>query len=280
MIELFQRVSDRVLPAGSRIALAVEYNGSAYRGWQSQAKPAVASVQDRLEAALSSIAAAPLRVNCAGRTDAGVHASYQVVHFDSPSPRSAKAWVCGANAMLPSDISVLWAQQVDPDFHARFSATARRYRYILLNQPQRSAHFAGRATLFDQPLDAELMHREAQCLLGEQDFTAFRAAACQSRSPMRNVHFVAVQRRDRLLVIDIAANAFLHHMVRNIVGALCAVGSAQQPPGWTEQLLLGRDRSLGAATAKPDGLYLVDVSYPERFGLPPARRETDFIAGL
>lgn len=264
----FQRFNDQALSAGQRIALIVEYNGSAFRGWQSQGQPEVATVQSVLDRALSEVAAAPVTTLCAGRTDAGVHASHQVVHFDAPTGRSLKAWVAGANAKLPNSVAVLWAGAMAADFHARFSATARRYRYILLNQARRSAHLSGLVTLYDQPLDEELMHREAQCLLGERDFSAFRAASCQSRTAMRNIHFINVSRRGRLVVVDIQGNAFLHHMVRNIVGVLTAVGSGQAASGWTQQVLDSRDRTQGGVTARPDGLYLVDVSYPPECGLP------------
>lgn len=273
----FDRFVDEPLQAGARVALALEYQGSAYRGWQSQDKPRVATVQDELEAAISSIAATAVTVICAGRTDAGVHATHQLVHFDAPVARSLKAWVAGVNAKLPKDIAVQWAKLVPNDFHARFSATARRYRYIILNQARRSAHLATGLTLVDQPLDAELMHREAQVLLGEQDFSAFRAASCQSKTAMRNIHFANVSRHGRYVVLDIGGNAFLHHMVRNIAGVLIAVGSGQMPQGWTESVLASRDRSQGGVTAKPHGLYLVDVSYPEHYQLPASRIGPDFV---
>jgi tRNA pseudouridine38-40 synthase len=273
----FDRFMDDPLPVGCRVALALEYQGSAYRGWQSQAKPRVATVQDALQAAISSIAAAPVTVICAGRTDAGVHATHQLVHFDAPVARSLKAWVAGVNAKLPTDIAVQWAKCVPSDFHARFSATARRYRYIILNQARRSAHLAGGLTLIDQPLDADLMHQEAQVLLGEQDFSAFRASSCQSKTAMRNLHFVNVSRHGRYVVLDIGGNAFLHHMVRNIAGVLIAVGSGQMPAGWTQQVLASRDRNQGGVTAKPDGLYLVDVIYPIAFNLPESQIGPDFV---
>ncbi len=275
--EAFARADTQLLPAGSRIAMAVEYQGSCYRGWQSQDKPRVATVQDAVEGAVSSVAAAPVTVICAGRTDAGVHAAHQVVHFDAPTARSAKAWLAGSNALLPDDIAVRWAVPVANDFHARFSATARRYRYIILNQARRAAHMVGALTHVELPLDAGLMHKEAQVLVGEQDFSAFRAASCQSLTPMRNIHFVDVHRRGRLVIIDIQGNAFLHHMVRNIAGVLIAVGSGQQPPGWTAEVLAGRDRSRGGVTAKPHGLYLVDVHYPSEFGLPKLSPGPEFI---
>ncbi|WP_222711504.1 tRNA pseudouridine(38-40) synthase TruA [Parahaliea aestuarii] len=256
------------LPPAARVACRVEYDGSRYSGWQSQPHLDVSTVQETLEAALSRVANAPVRVHCAGRTDTGVHGHNQIVHFDSPVSRSPKAWVLGGNANLPFDVRLHWAVPVAGEFHARFSATARRYRYIIANTPVRPAHLGGQVTWQRRPLDVGLMHSEAQCLLGEQDFSAFRAAACQSNSPFRNVHSVSVERRGALLVIDIRANAFLHHMVRNIAGSLMAVGSGRAPAGWLAQLLAGRDRTVAADTAPPDGLYLVDVSYPGHFGLP------------
>lgn len=256
------------LPAGTRVACRVEYDGSGYCGWQAQPHLEVATVQEVLEAALARVVAAPVRVHCAGRTDTGVHGHGQVVHFDLPAPRSPKACVLGTNANLPHDVRLHWALAVPGDFHARFSAGSRRYRYIIANTPVRPAHLLGQVSWQRHALDAALMHREAQCLLGEQDFSAFRAAACQSTSPFRNVEGVNVTRRGSLVVIDIRANAFLHHMVRNIAGSLMAVGSGRQEPGWLARLLAARDRTAAAETAPPDGLYLVEVEYPERFGLP------------
>lgn len=275
--EAFERAAPEPLPTGTRIAMALEYQGRAYRGWQRQDKPYVSTVQAAVEAAVSHVAAQPVTILCAGRTDAGVHASHQLIHFDTPVARSAKAWLAGSNALLPEDVAAKWVRPVPADFHARFSATARRYRYVILNQARRSAHLVGGVTHFDLPLDAELMHREAQCLLGEQDFSAFRAASCQSVSPMRNIHFITVQRFGRMVMIDIQGNAFLHHMVRNIAGVLMAVGSGQQPPGWTADVLATRDRTQGGVTAKPDGLYLVDVIYPPQFGLPAAAPGPEFV---
>jgi tRNA pseudouridine38-40 synthase len=254
--------------AGERVALALEYDGGGFYGWQSQRKLQLPTVQETLETALSKIAAAPVAVVCAGRTDTGVHASHQIVHFDTPVARDAKAWVVGGNTLLPPGIAIQWAVPVSSDFHARFSATARRYRYIIHNCPTRSAHTGRLTTHFPYPLDAALMHSEAQCLLGERDFTSFRGAGCQSNTPMRNVHFVEVARFGDFVVVDIQANAFLLHMVRNIVGTLLAVGSGRQPPGWTAEVFAARDRKLAAATAHPQGLYLVNVLYPEAFALP------------
>jgi len=256
------------LPAGGRIACRVEYDGSRYSGWQAQSHHDVHTVQTTLETALGVVAATPLRVHCAGRTDSGVHGFSQIVHFDAPVVRSAKAWVLGGNGNLPFDVRLHWAVPVVDEFHARFSALSRRYRYVIANTVVRPALLGRQLTWQKQPLDASIMHREAQHLLGELDFSAFRAAACQSSSPMRNVHSVSVVRRGELIVIDIKANAFLHHMVRNIAGSLMAVGSARKPPGWIRELLVLGDRTAAADTAAADGLYLVDVEYPAHFALP------------
>jgi tRNA pseudouridine38-40 synthase len=266
--------------AGGRIALALEYSGTGFYGWQAQRKLGLPTVQETLEAALTRIAAATVVTVCAGRSDAGVHASQQIVHFDAPSLRPERAWVLGGNALLPAGIAIQWARPVGADFHARFSATARRYRYVIFNRSLRSAHCGALATLVSQPLAAELMHAEAQCLLGERDFTSFRGAGCQSNTPMRNVHFVAVSRHQDWVVIDIQANAFLLHMVRNIAGTLIAVGSGRQPPGWTAEVLAARDRRRAAMTAPPTGLYLVDVDYPAHFALPAATLGPAFLAPL
>ncbi len=261
-------LSSEALPAGTRIACRIEYDGSRFCGWQSQPHLDVATVQDTLERGIAAVADQPLRVHCAGRTDTGVHGHGQVIHFDAPVVRSPRAWVLGTNANLPPAVRVHWAVGVPAEFHARFSATARRYRYVIANTPVRPALLGGQVTWQRLPLDADLMHAEAQVLCGEQDFSAFRAAACQSRSPMRNVRAIAVTRRGPLVVIDIEANAFLHHMVRNIAGALMAVGAGRQSPGWVAALLAGRDRTVAADTAPAAGLYLVAVVYPAAFALP------------
>lgn len=214
------------------------------------------------------VANGPVRVHCAGRTDTGVHAFAQVIHFDAPVERSPKAWVLGVNANLPPSVRVHWAVQVPGDFHARFSALARRYRYLIANTPVRPALLFGKVSWQRRALDHQRMHEAAQSLLGERDFSAFRAASCQSSTPMRNVHSLVVDRVGDLVVVDIAANAFLHHMVRNIVGSLMAVGTGRQPPGWIGQLLRGRDRTLAADTAPADGLYLAEVEYPAQYRLP------------
>jgi tRNA pseudouridine38-40 synthase len=225
-------------------------------------------VQEVLEEALSGIGAQPIRVHCAGRTDAGVHGIGQIVHFDDPVGRSCKAWVLGTNASLPRSVRVHWAQPVPPDFHARFSAQTRSYRYVICNTVIRPALMEGLVTWYRAPLDTPRMHMAAQALLGEQDFSAFRAASCQSNTAMRNVHEITVTRAGHYVVVDIRANAFLHHMVRNIVGSLLAIGSGKCPTHWLAQLLAGRDRTLAADTAPADGLYLAHVQYPAAYALP------------
>lgn len=248
-----------------KIALGIEYDGSKYYGWQRQNE--VRSVQEKLEKALSQVANEPINVFCAGRTDAGVHGTGQVVHFETTALRKDAAWTLGVNANLPGDIAVRWVKTVPDDFHARFSATARRYRYIIYNHRLRPAVLAKGVTHYYEPLDAERMHRAAQCLLGENDFTSFRAVQCQSRTPWRNVMHINVTRHGPYVVVDIKANAFVHHMVRNIVGSLLEVGAHNQPESWIAELLAARDRTLAAATAKAEGLYLVAVDYPDRFDL-------------
>ncbi|MFT4615186.1 MAG: tRNA pseudouridine38-40 synthase [Bacteroidia bacterium] len=262
------RFSAQPLAVGSRIACRIEYDGSAYSGWQSQPQPTVLTVQDTLEAALACVAAAPVRVHCAGRTDTGVHAVSQIVHFEAPAERAEKAWVLGTNTQLPRDVRVHWAVSVAQDFHARFSARSRRYRYIITDLPIRPPLLLGKLCWHRQPLNAGAMHEAGQALLGEHDFSAFRAASCQSSSPMRNVESISVSRWGELIVIEVCANAFLHHMVRNIAGSLIAVGDGRSSTSWIGELLAGRDRTVAADTAPPDGLYLVDVDYPPEFGLP------------
>ncbi|MCW8092589.1 tRNA pseudouridine(38-40) synthase TruA [Alteromonas sp. ASW11-130] len=249
-----------------RIALGVEYNGASQYGWQRQRD--VTSVQEHVEKALSTVAACPVEVICAGRTDAGVHATGQVIHFNCDTARPMRAWTLGVNANLPDEMAVTWAKEVADDFHARFSAIYRRYRYIIYNDRLRPAILHQGLTHEHRPLDADKMHQAAQALLGENDFSSFRAALCQSKSPYRNVTHVKVMRRERFVIIDIQANAFVHHMVRNIAGSLIEVGCGSQPVGWIKDLLAVKDRSQAAATAKPNGLYLVEVGYPQEFDLP------------
>lgn len=249
-----------------RIALGVEYDGSNFFGWQRQAE--VDSVQEQLETALSYIANAPIRLHCAGRTDSGVHGTGQVVHFDTDVIRQMSAWTLGVNTKLPNTIAVRWAKEVDDSFHARYSATARRYRYIIYNHSLRAGVLSQGVSHYRGEINETLMHQAAQTLLGEHDFTSFRALHCQSKTPFRTVHHVSVTRQGMYILVDIKANAFLHHMVRNIVGSLIEVGLGHQPINWLAQLLLEKNRKLAAPTAKPNGLYLVDVSYPEQYDLP------------
>ncbi len=249
-----------------RIALGLEYDGAAFAGWQTQ--PKGNTVQDALERALEEIAGARVRVMCAGRTDAGVHASAQVVHFDAPAARPENAWVRGVNAHLPDSVAVRWSREVPGDFHARFSALSRSYRYVLCNQAVRPALQHGKVGWFHLPLDVEAMRAGAALLQGEQDFSAFRAAECQARSPVKTLHRADVSRQGDCIVFDFRASAFLHHMVRNMVGALVYVGKGAHPPEWIAGLIAGRDRSLAAPTFSPHGLYLSGVEYEARWQLP------------
>ena len=257
-------------PPARRLALGIEYDGGAFSGWQSQRIPTLPTVQDALERALAAVADHPVSTVCAGRTDAGVHASAQVVHFDSRAARPDRAWVLGTNAHLPRGVAVQWAAPVGEGFHARFSALSRSYRYLLLNRRQRSALWDGRCWQLRHALDAEAMQRAGQALIGEQDFSAFRGSGCQSRTPMRRVEFLRVARSGDCVCIDIRANAFLLHMVRNIVGALVKIGIGERSEDWISALLAARDRRLAAETAPPQGLYLVSVAYGLEWGLPPA----------
>jgi tRNA pseudouridine38-40 synthase len=249
-----------------RIALGIEYDGTDFCGWQIQ--HGVRTVQECVEQAVSKVADHPVQVVCAGRTDTGVHAAEQVVHFDTEAVRSERSWVLGSNVNLDKDVSVLWARPVDDDFHARFSATARRYRYVIHNRWVRSSIYRNRAVWYHPPLDVERMAEGARYLLGEHDFSTFRAVACQAKHPVRTIHDLDVSRRGELVIIDVHANAFLHHMVRNIAGVLMAIGCGDREPEWVVELLEARDRTVGGVTAPPQGLYLVGVTYPERFGLP------------
>ena len=249
----------------TRLVLGIEYDGSGFYGWQWQTHHR--SVQQVLEHALTQIADHPVTVQCAGRTDTGVHALEQVVHFDVTTDRDALAWVRGGNSQLPDDVRITWMQPAVDDFHARYSAIARFYRYIILNRPIKSALLRKQVTWCPAPLDENLMHQAAQTLLGHHDFTSFRAQGCQSKSPCRTMYFIDVYREDDKVIIDISANAFLHHMVRNIAGVLIAIGSGKAPVKWTEELLVVKSRKLGGITAPPDGLHLGAVYYPERYGL-------------
>lgn len=248
-----------------RIALALEYDGSQYHGWQAQT--GLHTVQQAVEHALSRVADSPVTVVCAGRTDTGVHATNQVIHFDCEKERNVRAWIHGANSFLPKDICIKWGKEMPAEFHARFSAVARRYRYIIYNAPIRPALLRSNVTWQYRQLDHRLMHQAAQCLTGENDFTSFRSVECQSNTPMRTVNQLLVTRSGELVIIDIIANAFLHHMVRNIAGVLIAVGSGKHPVSWVEEVLKAKDRRLGAETAPSYGLYLVHVNYPPEFSI-------------
>jgi len=250
----------------TRIALGIEYDGSRFLGWQTQAEGG--TVQDALQAALSGVAGEELRVTCAGRTDRGVHARGQVVHFDTLAERPGSAWVRGVNAMLPEAVAVLWSQHVGSDFHARYSALSRTYRYVLLNRPVRPALAARYAGWHHAPLALEPMREAAALLLGEHDFSAFRAAECQAKNPVRTLHSIDIDRRGDFVEFTLRANAWLQHMVRNIVGTLVYVGRGKHPPQWARQLLESADRSLAAPTFGAEGLCLDSVEYDARWNLP------------
>jgi tRNA pseudouridine38-40 synthase len=250
-----------------RIALGIEYDGSEFCGWQLQ-KEAVRTVQGAVEQALSKVANHEVHVTCAGRTDTGVHATEQVVHFDSDAVRDERAWVYGSNANLPKDVVVLWARPVAEDFHARFSAERRAYRYVIFTREVRPTFLAYRVTWHYRPLDVARMQAAGNHLLGEHDFSSYRAVACQAKSPVRTLHKLEVSRQGPFIFIDVEANAFLHHMVRNIAGVLIAIGEGEKPVEWSREVLEARDRTLGGVTAPPHGLYLTEVGYPEKFSLP------------
>lgn len=260
------RSSDPTATTQRRLALGIEYDGSAFHGWQVQRDRR--SLQACVEAAVARVAAEPVNLTAAGRTDAGVHAYEQVVHFDTHAQRPPRAWVLGVNTHLPRNIRILWSDEPPAGFHARYSAIARCYRYIILNREVDSALMRGRVTWCFKPLAIEPMRAAAACLRGEHDFSAFRAQDCQSRSPFRQVYFIDIRREGEQIIVEIAANAFLHHMVRNIVGVLLEIGWHKRPPEWCQEILDGRDRRLAAATAPPDGLHLLAVCYPLRYGLP------------
>lgn len=250
-----------------RIALGIEYDGRPFSGWQLQ-RHDQHTVQAVVEAALSQVADHPVRVVCAGRTDTGVHAIGQVVHFDTEARRESRNWILGANVHLPPEVAVTWAQLVEADFHARFSAQSRQYRYLILNRPTRSSLLAGRATWIRKPLDVESMHVAGQALVGRHDFSSYRAMGCQAKSPTRTLHSLQVGRDGDLVFLRVHADGFLHHMIRNIAGVLLAIGSGERPPGWAGEVLALRDRTQGGVTAAPDGLYFERVWYPEHFAIP------------
>ena len=253
-------------PAVRRIALGISYDGRDWHGWQSQ--PHRKTVQDALEAALARFADHPIRVACAGRTDAGVHALGQVAHFDAVATRTLEGWKRGVNALLPSSISVGWSAIVDPTFDARFDAVARTYHYLLLVQPVRSPHWVGRAGWTHTPLDVDAMSDGARSLVGTHDFTAFRSSECQAKSPVKTISVASVRRHGEFVLFTFTASAFVQHMVRNLVGALVAIGRGRNDPSSIATLLAGRDRTRSPPTFMPDGLYLARVDYPDAIVLP------------
>ncbi|WP_226813623.1 tRNA pseudouridine(38-40) synthase TruA [Candidatus Profftia lariciata] len=258
------------------IALGITYDGSQYSGWQRQ--PSAPSIQESLEEALSKIANESITVCCAGRTDAGVHATGQVVNLKTNIKRKDSTWIMGVNTYMPKNIAVSWMKYVKKDFHARFSATARRYRYIIYNNCCRHAIFYNGLTHFSNHLDIACIERAGQSLLGENDFTTFRASQCQSCTPWRKLVHLKVTRIGEYVIIDIKANSFLHHMARNIIGSLMEIGCGNKPEIWMSELLAQKNRKLAAATAKAAGLYLVSVDYPEHFNIPKNKMGPLFLA--
>ena len=250
-----------------RVALCLSYNGSQYYGWQSQ-KNSLPTVQSCVEKAVSLVANEKIEVVCAGRTDKSVHSSYQVIHFQTSAKRDVRAWVFGCNTNLPKDISVSWAGEVDEAFHARFSATSRRYNYVIYNHPIRPANFSTEITWCHHRLNVNEMHEAAQCLVGEHDFTSFRAVGCQAKSPFRRLEYVNVSRYGNVILLDIKGNAFLHHMVRNIAGVLMTIGAGKQKVNWCSEVLAAKDRTKASVTAAPYGLFLTQVDYPDKFKIP------------
>ena len=257
-----------------KYAACIEYDGTEYFGWQRLSHGP--SVQGEVEQSLSTVANHNVEVTCAGRTDSGVHGIGQIIHFESDAERAQKAWQLGCNTNLPDDISMRWIQPVTDEFHARFSATSRRYRYIILNQITRPAIIYNKVCWYKEELDAELMHQAAQLLLGENDFSSFRAAGCQAKHAMRELQQISVSRDGNYVYVDIVANAFLHHMVRNIVGSLFEVGKQAQPLEWFTELLELKDRNQAGITAPACGLYFVSVAYPLEFGFPEVSKPPVF----
>lgn len=254
----------------ARFAAGLEYDGTAYAGWQTQ-QPGVASIQQHAESAFSKVADSPVSLVCSGRTDAGVHARLQVAHFESHAIRPLRGWTLGANSNLPRDISVAWVVPVPAHFHARYSADSRTYRYVIFNRPVRSALVEKRAAHIHRRLDDERMRAATAALIGNHDFSAFRSSECQAKSPVRRLTHLTVEREGDFVFIEVTANAFLHHMVRNIAGLLIAIGQGEREPSWAAEVLASRDRTRGHVTAPAEGLYFWHVEYPEVFGLPIRR---------
>lgn len=262
-----------------RMAIGVDFNGEAYRGWQTQ-QAGVRSVQETLEQAIAKVANHPVMVIAAGRTDAGVHGAGMVAHFDTEAVRPERSWMLGVNTQLPRDIALRWISPVSDEFHARFRAVARRYRYVIYNHPFRSSLLAGMVTWHYHALELSRMQEAAQYLVGEHDFTSFRAIGCQAKKATRHVHFLTLTQQGPLIVLDIQADGFLHHMVRNIAGVLMAVGQGKAEPLWAKQVLEAKDRTLGGVTASAEGLYFVDALYPEQFVLPKEPLGPAFLTGM
>lgn len=250
-----------------KIAFCVEYDGTNYSGWQRQAG-SERTIQAQLESAISRVANQAVKIHCAGRTDAGVHASAQIIHFETTSERTTRSWLFGVNSNLPRDIKVRWSHVVDEEFHARYAALSRRYRYVIDNQWLRPALNRNRVSWIYRPLDEISMQAAADVLVGEHDFTSFRTVNCQAKSPVREISRLKVSRQSAFVIIDIEANAFLHHMVRNIAGVLIAIGVGDRPVSWCKEVLDARDRTQAGVTAPANGLYLIGVEYPEHFRLP------------
>ncbi len=248
-----------------RIALGVEYDGSQFFGWQRQIDDN--TIQQNVERAVSAVADTELSVQAAGRTDTGVHATEQILHFDCQRERDLKAWVMGVNTHLPHSVSILWAKEMSADFHARFSAESRRYRYVILNRSSRPALMHKKVTWIFHDLNVDDMQQAALSLVGRHDFTSYRAVACQAKSPVRTVHQIKIEQRNQFILMDIHADGFLHHMVRNIAGVLISIGKGEQDVSWSKQVLDTRDRSLGGVTAPAAGLYLVKVHYADKYKL-------------
>ena len=260
-----------------RLALGITYNGSAYEGWQSQLSGN--TIQDKLELALAKFCNQPVRVNCAGRTDAGVHGLMQVVHFDTPLERETASWVRGTNSFLPFDVAVQWARVVPDEFHSRGSAIARRYAYVVLESPVRPSVEAGRVGWVYRPLDGEKMRQAAAYLIGEHDFSSFRAAQCQAKSPIKTIEKIDITQTlgSSYWRFEFQANAFLHHMIRNIMGCLVAVGQGFEPPGWMAEVVAAKRRDAAAPTFSPDGLYFLGPVYEEKYGLPAKATSYDWL---
>jgi tRNA pseudouridine38-40 synthase len=258
-----------------RVALGIEYDGTAYVGWQSQKSGT--GVQAVVEEAISKVADEPIKVTCAGRTDSGVHASAQVVHFDTAAARKDRGWMLGINSHLPEDVNTNWARTVDEDFHARFSATSRTYRYLVLNRLARSGLYSRRAWWIYEPLDEKLMRDGAIALKGKHDFSAFRAAGCQASTPIREIQDIQLERNGEWLLLTITANAFLQHMVRNVMGTLVAIGKGDRPVEWLTEVLQGRNRQESGIAAPPCGLTLIGVQYPQQFDIPNGQEQAALI---